>query len=72
MENGVGWKGGECHIHFRMEGPGTVQYLMRRGDWLTSIDLKSAFNHIWVSEAMQRFLCFCYKGRSYKYVGMPF
>jgi hypothetical protein len=59
------WDGREVNaeqvsIHFRMEGPETVQYLMERGDWATSIDLRSAFNHVWVSKETQRFLCFRY------------
>jgi hypothetical protein len=62
----------QVDIRFRMEGPETVQCLMQRGDWATSINLKSAFNHVWVSKEMQPFLCFRYGGKSYKYVGMPF
>ena len=61
-----------AHIHFRMEGSETVMYLMRRGDWLTSIDLKSAFNHLIVNEAMRTFLCFRYAGQCYSYAAMPF
>jgi hypothetical protein len=38
---------------------------MIKGDRITSTDLKSAFNHVWVSEAMQRFLCFRYSDKSY-------
>jgi hypothetical protein len=64
------WDGREVNaeqvdIHFRMEGPETVQRLMRRGDWMTSIDLKSAFNHLTVHPSMRPFLCFRYSGKSY-------
>jgi hypothetical protein len=62
----------QISVHFRMEGPETVQYVMRKGDWGVKIDLESAFNHVWVSLAMQRFLCFCYADKYYSYVGMPF
>jgi hypothetical protein len=59
-------------IHFRMEGVETVQRLMRIGDWATSIDLKSAFNHLRVHPSMRPFLAFEYKGRFYQYMAMPF
>ena len=62
----------QMDIHFRMEGPITVQRLMRPGDWATSIDLKSAFNHLLVSESMRPYLCFRYAGRYYSYRAMPF
>ena len=62
----------QVDIHFRMEGPETVMYLMRKGDWLTSIDLKSAFNHLVVNEGMRPFLCFRYAGQCYSYAAMPF
>ena len=47
----------QVDIHFRMEGPETVQYLMLPGDWMTSIDLKSAFDHVPVNSTMRPFLC---------------
>ena len=62
----------QIDIHFRMEGPETVQRLMLRGDWLISIDLKSAFNHLLVSSAMQPFLCFEYDHKCFTYRAMPF
>jgi hypothetical protein len=62
----------QVDIHFRMEGPETVQRTMQMGDWMTSIDLKSAFNHLKVSAEMMRFLCFRYAGGSYAYRAMPF
>jgi hypothetical protein len=62
----------QVSVHFRMEGPETVQDVMKKGDWGAKIDLESAFNHVWVSTGMQRFFCFRYDGKSYAYVGMPF
>jgi hypothetical protein len=55
-----------------MEGPETVQSVMLEGDWGVKIDLESAFNHVWVSHAMQPFLCSRYADNYYAYVGMPF
>ena len=62
----------QMDIHFRMEGVETVQMLMRKGDWATSIDLKSAFNHLQVSMQMRPFLAFQYEGQHYRYKAMPF
>jgi hypothetical protein len=62
----------QVDIHFKMEGPQTVQKLMQKNDWLARFDLKSAFNHLRVHESMMRFLCFRYGGKSYAYKGMPF
>jgi hypothetical protein len=62
----------QVDIHFRMEGPETVQKLMMQNDWLVSLDLKSAFNHLLVSDAMRPFLCFEYDHVCYAYRAMPF
>ena len=62
----------QVNIHFRMEGPETVQQLASENDWATSIDLKSAFNHLRVSERMRPFLAFCYDRECYAYRAMPF
>jgi hypothetical protein len=59
-------------IHFTMDGPQTVQKLARRGDWATSLDLKSAFNHLRVNESLRPFLCFAYHGQCYAYQAVPF
>jgi hypothetical protein len=41
-------------------------------DWMTSIDLKSAFNHLTMNPAMRPFLCFAYGDKFYSYAAMPF
>jgi hypothetical protein len=64
--------GEQVNIHFRMESPLTVQRLMRKDDWATSLDLKSAFSHVRVNECMRPFLCFRHKERVFSYKGMPF
>jgi hypothetical protein len=58
--------------HFRMDTPVTVQLLALPGDWATSLDLKSAFNHLRVSKEMRPFLCFMCRGDVYTYRAMPF
>jgi ribonuclease HI len=59
-------------IHFKMEGPEVVCELIRPGDWATSIDIKSAFNHVPVSETLRPYLAFASYGKCYAYQGMPF
>jgi ribonuclease HI len=58
--------------HFKMESPETVKSLIQRGDWATSLDVKSAFNHVPVHESLRPYLVFAYKRRFYAYWGMPF
>jgi hypothetical protein len=39
---------------------------------MTSIDLKSAFNHLTVSPSMRPFLCFAFGDKFYSYAAMQF
>jgi hypothetical protein len=55
-----------------MDGPEVVQQIALPGDWATSLDIKSAFNHMRVSEEFHPFLCFEHRGRYYAYNSMPF
>jgi ribonuclease HI len=59
-------------VHFKMEGPDTVCQLIATGDWATSIDIKSAFNHVPVDPALKPYLAFQFGKRTYTYVSMPF
>jgi hypothetical protein len=59
-------------IHFRMDSPETVQQVAQEGDFATSLDLKSAFNHLRVHESLRPFLCFAYKGQCFAYQAVPF
>jgi hypothetical protein len=57
---------------FRMEGAEDLIPLLQPGDYATSLDFRSAFNHIPVSEDLRPYLCFRFQGRTYAYHGMPF
>jgi ribonuclease HI len=57
---------------FKMEGIDTVREMIEPGDWATSLDFKSAFNHIPVHSDFQPYLCFDFEGTTYAYRGMPF
>jgi hypothetical protein len=59
-------------IHFRMQGPDTVQELAQPGDWATSLDISSAFHHVRVSDELRPFLCFRFRDRYFAYQGLPF
>jgi ribonuclease HI len=59
-------------VHFAMEGVEVAQALVRQGDWGTSLDFKSAFNHVPVNADLQPYLCFRFLGKTYQYCGMPF
>jgi hypothetical protein len=59
-------------VHFRMDCPEVVQQIALPGDWVTSLDIKSAFNHMRFSEEFRPFLCFEHRGRYYAYNSMPF
>jgi hypothetical protein len=57
---------------FKMEGVEVARTLVQPGDWATSLDFRSAFNHIPVNPDLQPYLCFDFEGETYTYVGMPF
>jgi hypothetical protein len=50
--------GQQIFVQFRMDGPKVVQPIAQPGDWATSLDIKSAFNHMRVSRKFRPFLCF--------------
>jgi ribonuclease HI len=58
--------------HFKMESAEDVLQLARPGDWATSLDFRSAFNHISVDVGLRPYLCFLFAGRCYQYQAMPF
>jgi hypothetical protein len=53
----------QIFVHLRMDGPEVVQQIALPGDWPTSLDIKSAFNHMRVSEKFRPFLCFEHRGK---------
>jgi hypothetical protein len=55
-----------------MDGPEVVETTALEGDWATSLDLVSAFNHMMVNSSFSPYLCFAHENKSYMFVGMPF
>eukprot|EP01094_Clydonella_sp_ATCC50884_P019872 TRINITY_DN398_c0_g1_i1.p2 TRINITY_DN398_c0_g1~~TRINITY_DN398_c0_g1_i1.p2 ORF type:complete len:633 (-),score=104.69 TRINITY_DN398_c0_g1_i1:559-2457(-) len=57
---------------FRQEGLDVVARLVRKKDWMASIDLKSGFNHAVMDPESRRYLGFFHAGRTYRYRVLPF
>jgi hypothetical protein len=57
----------QIFIHFRVDGPEVVQQIAQPEDWATSLDIKSAFNHMRVSEEFRPFLCLQHREKYYAY-----
>jgi ribonuclease HI len=59
-------------ISFKMEDTILLIQTARQGDFATSIDIKSAFNHIPTNPSAYSFLTFFFDGSAYTWLGMPF
>ncbi|KAA6400634.1 MAG: hypothetical protein EZS28_003837 [Streblomastix strix] len=59
-------------IHFKMISSKDVQFTIQQNDFLTSLDIRSAFNHIIVHPSLQHYLVFQVANASYFYICMPF
>lgn len=57
---------------FKMNTLQSILWSIRRGDFLSSIDLTEAYLHIPIRQSHCKFLRFCYDGRHFEYVAMPF
>ena len=57
--------------HFKMESLKNVIDILQPYSWMASVDLKDAFYSIHVNENYQKFFKFKWKGKLYKYLGMP-
>jgi hypothetical protein len=59
-------------IRFKMEGTPTLKELIVKNDFAVTYDLKEAYNHVPVHRSMQPLLGVAWKGKCYKFLGMPF
>ena len=55
-----------------MENMEDVIRIALKDDFATSLDLKSAFNHLIVNSELRPYLAFAFRGKSYCYRAMPF
>jgi len=58
--------------HFKMEGLHTVRETLRRGDWMTSLDLQDAYNHVPIHHESRRFFRYIHRGQHFQFRAMPF
>ena len=58
--------------HFKMEGIRTVKGLMRKGDWLTKLDLKDAYLSVPMNQAHTHLLRFQWQSQTYQFDTLPF
>ena len=58
--------------HFKMESFETAKTLERKGDWLAKLDLKDAYLTVPFAVEHQKFLRFCWEGRKYQFLCLPF
>ncbi|KAA6377189.1 MAG: putative Transposon Ty3-G Gag-Pol polyprotein, partial [Streblomastix strix] len=59
-------------VPFQNENFQNVCNLQLKGDWATIIDIHNSYNHVLVSDKLQKFLAFGSQGHTYTQVDMPF
>ena len=59
------------YTKFKMDHIDKVIQLIRPGDFFSSLDLVSAYQHFWIQEKYQRYFQFCWRDNYYCYVTMP-
>ena len=57
---------------FSMETPQTVQELVRKGDWMISLDMRDAYFHIPIHPQSRKFLRFVFDGQVYQFRALCF
>ena len=57
---------------FKMESLKTVRKVVRKGDWLTKVDLSDAYFHVPIAKESQKWLQFEWHGQTYRYTCLPF
>ncbi|KAA6373483.1 MAG: hypothetical protein EZS28_030992 [Streblomastix strix] len=58
--------------HFQKEDINTVMQLIQRGDYSTHLDMEKAYHHVRVSQELQKYFGFHFRGKAYTYLGLPF
>ena len=57
---------------FKMETPELIRASLRKGEWVTSIDLTDAYLHVPIHTLSQKYLRSCHKGIIYQFTSLPF
>jgi hypothetical protein len=58
--------------HFKMENIDLVKSIIRRGDYMISIDLNQAFYHVPLVESQQPYFAFDFQAKRYCFTCLPF
>eukprot|EP00736_Rhodelphis_marinus_P003111 Rmarinus@m.28489 len=58
--------------HFKMEGLVDVKHVVRRGDFMTKVDISDAYSHVPVHPSRRRYLRFLWRGVLYEFLALPF
>ena len=59
-------------FHFKMEGSEMIKDLLRKEDWMCTLDLKDAYLSVAIVQEHQRFLRFMWNGRIFEFTCLPF
>ena len=57
---------------FKMETPESIRASLRKGEWVTSIDLTNAYLHVPIHTQSQKYLRFHFQGITYQFTSLPF
>lgn len=57
---------------FKMGSLDLVKYIIRKDDWMAKVDLMDAYFTVPLAADHQKFVCFIWKRKFYKYRGLPF
>ena len=57
---------------FKMETPESIRTSLRKGEWVTSIDLTDACLHVPIHTQSQKYLRFHFQGVTYQFTSLPF
>ena len=57
---------------FKMETPESIRASLRKGEWVTSIDLTDAYLHVPIHHLSHKYLRFAHKGVIYQFTSLPF
>ena len=59
-------------VRFKMLRTPVLLSVVKQNDWLVSVDLKDAFQHIPIAVCHRKFFRFSYRGQCYQYTRLPF
>ena len=58
--------------HFKMETQGSVRSAIRSQEWTVSIDIRDAYLHVPMHQAIRKYLCFVVNKKVYQFTCLPF